>query len=163
MNIYATPSWKQLSEFQAHVKSHIIMLLCHITIDVLSYRISSSRILFYSILLRDPGFPSPKSSLLVLAFEAFGISNPAMSLAQRRPSYFWPFHPSVSANTSFSRFVDLNNILKLSICHVRVLLSFQQPTFQHITNNHCYDSHSHFKCFSLFQVNFWNVGCWNDC
>ena len=29
-------------------------------------------------------------------------------------------------------------------------------------NTRWLSSYSHFKCSYLFQVNFWNVGCWND-
>ena len=46
--------------------------------------------------------------------------------------------------------------------HARVILSFQQPTFQTFTKHQRFPF-SHFKCCFLFQVNFWNVGCWNDC
>ena len=44
---------------------------------------------------------------------------------------------------------------------VRVILSFQQPAFQQFTKKQRF-THSHFKCFSFFQVSFWNAGCWND-
>ena len=44
--------------------------------------------------------------------------------------------------------------------HVRALPSFQQPTFQRLTN-HQWFSYSQFKCFSSFQINLWNVGRWN--
>ena len=48
-----------------------------------------------------------------------------------------------------------------SIAHVRISSSFQQPTFQKMTNNQgC--SYSHFKCCYSFRVTFWNVGCWCD-
>ena len=53
-------------------------------------------------------------------------------------------------------------LLLFYICLKQTKHHFNNLRFQRLTNNQWF-SYSQLKWFSLFQVIFWDVGCWNDC
>ena len=142
---------------------------------------AASHLILHSALFRtgSPMDSGPRALLPVLCqfsyvqFATFKLKSPRGWAHFSRSNFWKPAVPSSVIGPTADAAGSIRGpkdrapeIDTADIIHVRVLLSFQQPTFQPFTQMGIdiqmpcvFETCSYF----LLQAAIWNVGCWNDC